>query len=202
MKRVLIICAMALFSGGVFAAGPMEFGLKAGVNSANFDFNRHYLGESYYAFSKARTGYHAGAWMRVGLAGMFVQPEFLYNWNRYDMNVLKETQQATSKIRVQTLEVPVLAGWKLLFLRLNAGPVFNLMNKTSHSGGKVQNADMLKPSVSYTAGFGLDIARVSLDLRYNGTMFGRAKQTVEVDGKSYPLRTNFRGWTFSLGWRL
>ncbi len=201
MKKVLIVCALALFTGGAFAAGPVEFGVKAGLNSANFDFNRHHLSDSYYAFSKARTGYHAGAWMRLGFAGMFVQPEFLYNWNRYDMNVLDGGRQSTSKIRIQTLEVPVLAGWRLLVLRLNAGPVFNLMNKTSHSGGLVDQADMLKPSVSYTAGLGFDIMKLSLDLRYNGT-FERAKQTVEVNGSSYPLRTNFRGWTFSLGWRL
>lgn len=201
MKKLLIISVFALLAGGATAAGPVEFGVKAGLNSANFDFNRHHLSDSYYAFSKARTGYHAGAWMRLGFAGMFVQPEFLYNWNRYDMNVLNGSQEATSKIRVQTLEVPVLAGWKLFVLRVNAGPVFNLMNKTKHSGGVVERADMLKPSVSYTAGFGLDISNVSVDLRYNGT-FERAKQTVEVNGESYPLRTNFRGWTFSLGWRL
>jgi hypothetical protein len=200
MKKLLIVSVLSLFAGGVFAAGPLEFGVKAGLNSTNFDFNRHELGNSYFAFSKARTGYHAGAWMRLGFAGMFVQPEFLYNWNKYDMKVVGQSL-STSKIKVQTLEVPALVGWKILVLRVNAGPVFNLMNKTSHSGGVVQQADMLKPSISYTAGVGLDVWKVSFDMRYNG-LFERAKQTVEIDGNSHRLPTNFRGWTFSLGWRL
>jgi hypothetical protein len=204
MKKVLIVSVLSLFAGGVFAAGPLEFGVKAGLNSTNFDFKRNELGNSMYAFNKARTGYHAGVWMRLGFAGMFVQPEFLYNWNQYDMKVVGQGQGqglSTSKIKVQTLEVPALVGWRVLILRLNAGPVFNLMNKTTHSGGVVQQADMLKPSISYTAGVGLDVWKISFDMRYNG-LFERAKQTVEVDGASYPLRTNFRGWTFSLGWRL
>ncbi len=193
---------MMLFAGTAMAAGPLEMGVKAGLNSANFDFNKSQLGDSYRAFSKAHTGYHAGVWMRVGLAGIMVQPEFLYNWNRYDMKLWEvgDGAETSSKIRVQTFEVPVMAGWRLLFLRLNAGPVFNIMNKTSHSGGRVERAEVTKPSVSYAAGLGLDIMKVSFDLRYNGN-FERAKQAVTVAGQEYKLGTNFRGWTFGLGWR-
>ncbi len=203
MKKLLIIGIAALFGSGAMAMGPVDFGLRGGLNSVNFDFDHNNLGDSWLAFSKGRTGYHAGVWMRLDLGAVFVQPEFLYNWNRYDLRMWSDPalSMAKSKIKVQTFEVPVLVGMKLLFLRVNAGPVFNIMNQTKHSGGgAIDDAEVMKPSVSYTAGFGLDISKVSLDIRYNG-MFEKAKQTVWIGDESYKQGTNFRGWTFGLGWR-
>lgn len=198
MKKFFIVAITILAMASASAA---DFGLRAGVNSSRFDLSHANLSDDFLAFNKARTGWHAGAWMRLDMGMFFVQPELLYNYNSYDMNTwtTPASAKSTSKIKVQTLEVPALIGIKLLVLRLNAGPVFNLMSETSHSGGDVEQADVLKPAVSYTAGLGVDLSHVSLDVRYNGG-FSRTKQTVEIGGESYASRTNFRGWTVGVGY--
>ncbi len=198
MKKLFFILCAAVVAG---SASAVDFGVRVGVNSSNFEMKNASLGNNYIAFNKAKTGYHAGLWSRIDLGSIFVQPEILYNWNSYDMDVWNDpTSRYSGKIKVQTLEVPALVGVSLLFLRLNAGPVFNVMNKTSRSGDLIESADVLKPSVSYAAGFGFDIMKLSLDVRYNGD-FERTKQTVEIGGESYASKTNFRGWTVGLGYR-
>lgn len=201
MKKIFILAACMFAAGTASAAGPLEYGVKAGVNSSNFDLVKNNLEQTYLSFNKARTGYFAGAWMRLNLGTMFVQPEIQYNWNAYDAGVWDSSfgDGQNSKIKVQTIDVPALVGFKLLVLRLNAGPVFTVMNKTKTKGGRVQSADVLKPTVSYTAGFGLDIAKVALDVRYNG-MFARTKQSLQIGDRSFPSKINSRGWSVSLGY--
>lgn len=201
MKKLILSAVCLCAAVAANAAGPIEFGVKAGVNSSNFDLDKNNFENTYLSFNRARTGYHAGAWVRVGLGGLFVQPEFLYNWNAYDASVWQRngSTEGTAKIKVQTFEVPTLIGWNLLLLRLNAGPVFTVMNKTQTKGGVVKSASVMKPTVSYTAGFGLDIVKIAIDVRYNG-MFARTKQTLDIGSESFRSKTNTRGWTVSLGY--
>lgn len=202
MKKIFILAVCMISATAANAAGGLlEYGVKAGVNSSNFDLTKNNLEETYLSFNKARTGYHAGAWMRVNLGAIFVQPEVIYNWNAYDAGIWGTTfdNGNNSKIKVQTVDVPALLGFKLLVLRLNAGPVFTVMNKTKTKGGVVTSADVLKPTVSYTAGFGLDIAKVALDVRYNG-MFAKTKQSLQIGDRSFASKINSRGWSVSLGY--
>lgn len=201
-KALLIMMAGVLATTGAFAIGPVDFGIKAGVNTGNFQLDKSSLGNSYKAVNDSRTGYHAGAFMRLNFLGFHIQPEFLYNWNSYNMEVWETVtgKDEKSKIKVQTLEVPVLAGLDILFLRIAAGPVFNVMNKTSVSKGIIEDAEVNKPSVGFAAGIGLDLMKFSLDVRFNG-QFKKAKNQVTIDSEPHNLKSNFQGWTFSLGYR-
>lgn len=210
MKKYFLTFAAILFS--TFAAsamGPVDFGVKAGINTGNFRLKNSALTDNLHIINEARTGYHAGVFMRLSALGLHVQPELVYNWNKYNTNVWRSETAGSdeivmrryeSKISVQTLEVPVLVGIEILFLRLNAGPVFNIMNKTSSSGGIVRDADVMKPSVSFAAGAGIDLMKFSLDVRFNG-QFKRAQNNLTIDDSRYNFKSNFRGWTFSLGYK-
>lgn len=198
--------AAIFVSTGAFAGGPLvEFGVKAGINTGNFDLNKINFNNAYYLVNEARTGYHAGVFMRLDFVALHLQPEFNYNFNRYDMKVLghgDSATQSTNKVRVQTFEVPVLVGFDLLFLRFNAGPVFNVWNDTSMKSGAttVADVDITKPSVSWAAGLGVDLMKVSLDIRYNG-QFKRADQNISIsESDAFNFKNNFRGWTFSVGY--
>lgn len=203
-KKLLFAAVLALVSCPSFAVWPkVDFGIRAGINTTNFDLNRIRFGDNYWLINESHTGFHAGALMRVNLTTFFVQPEFNYNWNSYDMNILSRAaggDQSVTKVRVQTLEVPVLAGIRLLFLRGYAGPVFNVMTDTSMGSGGTANVSIQKPSMSYAIGLGLDALSLSLDVRYNG-QFEKTRQNIMIGGDD-PLnfRSNFRGWTFSIGY--
>lgn len=200
-KLLLITAAAMLTSLSASAIGPLEFGVKAGVNTGNFDLSKKTFGESFWLINEARTGFNAGVFMRLNFVGVHVQPEFMYNWNRYDMAVLERGggEENTTKVRHQTLEVPVFVGFDVLFLRLGAGPVFNIMNRTSTMSGALADVDILKPSVSYTIGGGVDIMKISLDIRYNG-QFKKSTQHITIDKQDHTFKNNFSGWTFSLGY--
>lgn len=203
MKRgILLAAVMLLVATRAFAVGPVDFGIKAGVNTGNFDLDKSSLGNSYKAINDSRTGYHAGVFMRVNFLSFHIQPEFLYNWNSYNMEVWTTGtgDENKTKVKVQTLEVPVLAGLDILFLRLNAGPVFNVMNKTSTSKGVVSDVDIMKPSVGFAAGLGIDLMSFSVDVRYNG-QFKKSKGTVTISQDTYDIKSNFQGWQFSLGYK-
>lgn len=203
-KKLLIIAVLALVSYSSFAIGPkIDFGVKAGINTTNFDLNTRRFGNDFWLINESRLGFHAGVLMRVNLAGFFVQPEFNYNWNSYDMNILPQAAgntQSVARVRVQTLEVPVLVGMSLLFLRGYAGPVFNVMTDTS--SGSAADVTIQKPSMSYAIGLALEVWDISVDVRYNG-QFVKAKQNININTSDQgPLnfKNNFRGWTLSLGY--
>ncbi len=196
MKKVILIMTATLFTAlGAYAISPVDFGVKAGINTGNFKLNKQ---TNYDLVNKARVGYHAGVFARVSLLGIHVQPELLYNWNGYDI----KGEEGNSEVKVQTLEVPVLAGMQILFLRLNAGPVFNIMNKTSASQGVVDDVETTKPSVSFAAGLGIDLMKFSIDVRYCG-QFKKSNSTITINNSATPIdvKNNFRGWQFSLGYK-
>lgn len=206
MKKTffLITAVLSMATAIASAKGPIDFGIKAGINTGNFKLDKENIPNNVHIINDARTGFHAGAFMRLNLLGIQVQPEMLYNWNKYDMTILgasgESINEKRSQVSVQTLEVPVLGGLEILFLRLNAGPVFNIMNKTSVSGKAVADAEVIKPSVSFAAGVGLDLMSICFDVRYNG-QFRRADNTITIDQNTYDLRSNFQGWTFSIGYK-
>lgn len=209
-KYIFVVAATFAATFGASAIGPLDFGIKAGINTGNF------RAKSDVVINDARTGYHAGVFTRLSLLGLHIQPELVYNWNKYDMNVwnkytawkpggMSEEENRNlnlfkSKITVQTLEVPVLVGIEILFLRLNAGPVFNIMNKTTTSGGIVTDADVLKPSVSFAAGAGIDLMKFSFDVRFNGQI-KRSQNNLTIGTERRNFKSNFQGWTFSLGYK-
>lgn len=202
-KKLFVATLMSLIAYSSFAIGPkIDFGVKGGINTTNFDLNKIRFDNAYWLINESRTGFHAGVFMRVNLIGFHIQPEFNYNWNSYKMNILPQTagDKSVTRVHVQTLEVPVLLGMRLLFLRLNAGPVFNVMTDTSTGSGSKADVRIQKPSVSYAAGLGVDMWDLSLDIRYNG-QFVRATQNLVIgDQGPFNFRNNFRGWTLSLGY--
>lgn len=197
MKKLLAICLLALVWGGASAMGPVEFGVKAGMNASRFKISKtNFFSEA----GRARTGYHAGLFSRVYLMNMHVQPELVYNWNCYELESALAGNGTQARAKVQTLEMPVLAGFNLLFVRFQAGPVFNVMNKTSDVAGKrIQFGEIMKPTVSYSAGVGIDLMKLSFDVRYNG-MFTKKELHAWDETQSYDFKANFGGWMFSLGY--
>ncbi|MCL2562336.1 MAG: PorT family protein [Rikenellaceae bacterium] len=209
MKKLLLAAAAIMViavgtTGTATAFHPLDFGIKGGINTGKFDLKRSNIPENLHIVNDARTGYHAGAYMRLSLLGLHVQPELLYNWNSYDMKVLSGNGALTTdrtRVRVNTLELPVVAGIEFLFLRLGVGPVFNLSNEVSLGHGTVSKVEMDRPAVSFTAGIGLNLMRLSIDARYN-THFKKTDNQVVVGGQTLNIGNNFQGWTFSLGYRL
>ena len=108
MKRVIIITLAIVLvfamSSFAFERGVTGYGMKAGLNLANFTGDDADAGEG--EDKKARMGFAAGGFVTYGITEMFaVQPELLYTMKgaKYEWDGGSET------VKFDYLEIPVLA---------------------------------------------------------------------------------------------
>ena len=96
----------------------------------------------------------------------------------------------SAKYSVNTVQLPVLVGIKLLFLRVFAGPSFNLLTDTSNKSGKEGvsfNSSVTKSAVAFQVGAGVEIGKFNIDIRYDG-QFKKPVQTLP-SAKTTPRRS-------------
>jgi hypothetical protein len=168
MKRIfttitVIAIALNLASGQVIPS--FQFGVKAGVNIASLQAS------SSATFATGnRAGYLGGVWARVGALGLNFQPEMYVTSKDVDVT----TQGGgTTTAKFTSLDVPLLVGIKVgafgVGARFYTGPLvsFELDKNQSLSGaaGKAFSLDYKDQNVAWQLGAGLDIKRISVDLR-------------------------------------
>ena len=139
-KRCLLTTAIALILCGITnnagAKGPIRFGIKAGIQSQSLHASKD---EVLGVFSADKDfGYQFGFVARINFPMLYIQPELNYAKHRFTMDM---EDGATTKVKVNNIELPILVGWKIAFVRLFAGPVFTLMNDT---GNKLKNTSAAK----------------------------------------------------------
>jgi hypothetical protein len=201
MKKLLSICVLVI---GVYAAQAqtLDFGLKAGLNFSELSNNI----PAQFNATNAATGFVAGAYGRVGILGFFTQPELLYSQRKgaYTSNVDGSAVINT----LSYLDVPVLFGYKLLFARVNIGPSFQfLMNANQEASDAAKDPNFSKDNfnksvVGYQAGFGVDLSRLSVDLRYDGGLNSLGKEIVTSTGMKIDYSTRASMWQLTVGFKL
>lgn len=189
MKKIFFV--IALLSLHLTASAQynpfFRFGLKGGVNLSNISGNDLKLGSGGSPFNlqdneNRSTGFVGGIYMRFGRA-FYIQPEFLFSQKGGRFNVYKDgltNEQGKLDVRFSNFDVPVLLGFRMLrFLRINAGPVASLRMANN---GKIRESFLqytgpqgdtrYKNGISYgyQAGAGIDLGRLSLDVRYEGNL--------------------------------
>lgn len=205
MKKIVFAAVMAMFAFGASAQimGPINFGVKAGVITDNIEILKGNKSGSYLT-SDATLGWQVGLVSRVNLPMFHIQPEILFNMHRYDLESNADGGNISqAEVKLNTVDVPIMLGLRLLMLRFQAGPVFNLMTETKvkNNRGESYFVDIDRPSVSFAAGVGVDIWKFNIDARYNGN-FSKVRQDIQIgqDGDNYNYRSKFNNWTFSLGY--
>lgn len=167
MKKVLLFLFVALFATNINAQ-VLRLGVKAGIvaNYSELKENLSSAGATIETLSNP-TGYHFGAFLRCNLPfNLYLQPEALFssNTNSYYSNydVMKQ--------RVTQFDVPVLLGLKVVFLRLNAGPMFRfkLTDKVINDTGNFNiGSDLNNRGVGYQVGLGVDLfSKITVDARF------------------------------------
>ncbi|WP_437920773.1 outer membrane beta-barrel protein [Sphingobacterium sp. LRF_L2] len=117
--------------------------------------------------SETKTGFQLGAWGRVGIAGFHIQPEAYYASKKVGFTDNGESGDATFK----SFDVPVLLGTKIglgpVGFRVQAGPVFSFAQDGEIDFARATEWDSYKKSsTGIIGGIGLDISKLTVDLRY------------------------------------
>jgi len=144
-----------------------EWGLTAGVSYPwmNYDTQAHPT-----LNIQPKMGFSAGFHMALKFGRTFaLQPELIYNYS--PIRIIDPSAKFNSRVKSQSLQVPVLLSVRVWMLRFNAGPVITLMDNPvykDNDGEKVMFG-RIYPTFSYTVGAGVCILRhLLVDLRYNG----------------------------------
>lgn len=172
-KLVLIVLAILTIN---VASAQFKAGVKAGMtaNVASLDFDN--MSEVYNAFQdKKGVGFHIGLQFRVDTGiGLYVAADALYNYSPESVGMIQNDQITSLAVRRHSIEIPVVVGFRILFIRAYVGPKFyvNLGNTQKQSGPGDMNisADFENEALGYQLGLGFDIMKkVSIDVTYNGS---------------------------------
>lgn len=205
MKKIALAIAALLISVSAMAGNNsrlpfVSFGIKAGYISNQQKINNP---AELLDVKGNANGFNAGIVARVDfpMLPLFVQGELLYDWGRYK-NIDNFVQ---GSITTNNLSVPVLIGAGIgssnfVKLRVNLGPVFNLVSSAKFSDvmdGAASLEDMFRrQTVTWTAGIGVDLFNIMLDVRYNG-VFSK-KKISELDMSTTSVSPT--SWTVSIGY--
>jgi hypothetical protein len=208
MKKLLTIFLIALISIPAFS--QLKFGLKAGVSTNSISMNKaiSLTGQAgqytVQALKSSDYGFHGGLFMRLTLLGIYLQPELLFATSQNSYNVTSpgninpvEVSQKLSK-----LSVPVMLGFKLGPLRLNAGPAASVSIGSPES--LIHDANLKdiysKTSFGYQAGVGFDLLKtLTFDVRYEGSLKKYQNQIQNLTGTTVSLDNRPNAFLFSVG---
>ncbi len=188
------------------AQNQNNFGFKIGLGTENLDRESVEANGVMLAIKDARYGFHLGAFGRIRIGEKFhLQPEVLFNSSKVDYKLTELSSGTVDKVvseSYQNLDIPLLAAWQFGFLRLGAGPVGHVhISSRSEIDDEVPN---YKPrfedfTLGYLAGLGVDIWRLTFDLRFEGnlTRFG---DHMYIGGEHVRFSQRPTRWLFSVGY--
>ncbi|WP_129713691.1 porin family protein [Pedobacter sp. SYP-B3415] len=167
MKKLLL---SFLFLGLYTAASAQivpafQLGVKAGVNLAKFNTENRFGSDN-------RTGFYGGLWGRVGAAGIHFQPELYISGKNTELT--SDATGEVNEVNFTSLDVPLLIGTKIgaagIGARLNTGPMVSFIlskdQKFGQAAANIYNGNFKNQAFGWQFGAGVDVRRISLDLRY------------------------------------
>src|SRR4030043_1624719 len=206
MMKKLILIVLAVFIV-LPAFSQIKFGLKAGLSTTNLkmeDLKTLTSGQTQYvvdALKGANYGFHGGAFVRFSMLGFYVQPELLFASRTDEYNVTElDNPTVVVKQQFNQLDIPIMLGLKVGPLRLNAGPSARLLINSPKD--LIDDPDFKamynKLTFGYQAGIGVDIIkRLTLDLRYEGSLQKYQTQIQNVAGDKFNLDDRPNAFLFS-----
>ena len=170
MKNFILVIAALTFSIAAYSQG-IEIGIKGGVNITAAGAVKDLVPGVDIA---SKNTYNGGVYGRfkIKLIGVFVQPELVYNTRGYNFDITANGKTYNIKQQAYYLDVPVLVGLKMFkFLRVYAGPNFQYLLKNEITGidniVTFQKTDMKKANTGVQLGFGLDLSKFRVDVKYD-----------------------------------
>ena len=211
MKKFIVILFVVLISIPVFS--QIKFGLKAGVSTTSLSMptiktiSSGTTSFTVDALTAAKYGFHGGAFVRLTLFGVYIQPELLFSTRSNEYTVINTTNQSApvSFVVKQTfnkLDIPVMLGLKLGPIRLNAGPAASLLINSPKDliSDPDYKSRYSRMTIGYQAGLGFDLLSIlTFDLRYEGSLKKYQNQIQNLAGTKYNLDDRPNAFLFSVG---
>ncbi len=163
--------------------------------------------------SSYELGYHFGAFARIKVAMLYIQPELIFSQTNANIDVtgedaLSEFKSSVSTVTYTNFDIPVMVGIKLGPARLCAGPVATFKLSTEANAATQEIIDMTNDftAVTKTATFGAQVGvgvdilkKVTVDLRYE---FGLSQlgDDIQLAGETFKTDQRQNQFIASIGW--
>lgn len=204
MKSILLVLFLlltTLANAQIFQLGP-----RFGVSSSNVNVDQvTNANMRTISQSDARLGFHAGLYSRITLLGFYVQPEMLFTSTSSEIAIQSANATEISRLNFARLDVPVLVGKRFFgFARANIGPVFSTLLKADIRSGNITEdirEQYANATVGFQMGIGLDIWKLSADLKYEGS-FSALGDNLQFGGQTFATSTRPSQFILSVGYRL
>jgi hypothetical protein len=201
MKKLFVTALVLLLAIPAFS--QVKFGIKAGASTTTVPtYEATGTGTNIEALEDAAWGFHAGVFLRLGIGGLYLQPEVVFNSNTYEYRVQTTTVSEVLDQRFNRLEIPVLVGLKLGPVRLNAGPSATVPIGSPDNLINDPNFDNMYRGTTfgYQAGVGVDIFNtLTLDARYGGSLSKEFGDAVSIGSQTFNLDSRQPQFIISVG---
>ncbi len=206
-QKVLLLSVLLCGFIALPAEAQLKFGIRGGVNSANFSM-KEFAHTDYkidYA-SSTEVGFHFGAIGQLKIVNFVVQPELLFSTAKMDVLLTDlnpgdpDYTPESDVVKFNKLDVPIIAGFKLGPVKLQAGPVATVMlNSKSDLLEKNGIEQAYKGATfGYQAGVGLELSSLLLDVKYEGSL-SKFGDGVTIGGQDFAFDQRMSQWILSLG---
>jgi hypothetical protein len=189
----------------ISAVSQIDFGIRGGINfnwSKAYNFSQPGYEYKLKIQNTLSTGFHFGVISRIKLFKILIQPEILFTSlnNTIEYEEITDGEIQIINQEFDRLDLPVLALIKLKAFKIEIGPVASFLLKDKSDlydeiGYKQKYNNI---TLGYQAGIGLDISKLTFDLKYEGNLskFGNG---LEIGGNTFNFNTKSNQLILSMG---
>lgn len=208
MKKLILVLIASMFIFTLSNAQLFNYGIKAGIGFSSLkmeDITGINDGSDVYNLitGDGVMGYHLGLQTRVKIAMVVIQPELYFNAGGGTVEqVVDGGATEILNVKFNRIDIPLLAGVKFGPARINIGPVGSfVLSETTDLTEIEPDFELFSSSMTWglQAGLGLDISRLSLDFRYEGSL-SKLGESLSVGGSEFALDARPKQWIISLGY--
>lgn len=207
MKKLILVFIASMFIFSVSNAQLFSYGIKGGIGFSSLkieDITGISDGSDVYDLvtGDGVMGYHLGLQTRIKIAMVVIQPELYFNAGGGTVEqVVEGGATEILNVNFSRIDIPLLAGVTFGPARISVGPVGSFVLSESTDLTELEPGFELFSSTmtwGLQAGLGLDISRLSLDFRYEGSLSALG-ESLSIGGSEFALDARPSQWIISLG---
>ncbi len=208
MKKLIFIAIASFFLVQVSNAQLFNYGIKAGIGFSSLSINDLTGisdGSDVYDLitGDGVMGYHLGVQTRIKIAMIYIQPELYWNAGGGTIDqIMDGGATEVLQVKFNRMDLPILVGVKLGPVRLNLGVVGSYVINQSNEGSTIPtDYELYLSSMNWgwQGGLGLDLSKLSLDVRYEGSL-SNLSDSVPEGLQGYNMDPRPSQWIISLGY--
>lgn len=163
MKKTILVMFMCLCSYAVMATSPINVGIHGGISSTKIKLKEIPTALT----SRSNTGWMVGAFMRVNLGLLYVEPSLNFTHRESEL----DSKVGNGNLKVNSFDIPVMLGFNILDislfkLRAYLGPVASFPGKLKSTIQDLADLDTDNVMWNGKVGIGVDVWKVTFDVDY------------------------------------